>query len=127
MSNTLASKARFLVCNSCFWCTSLIQRRRNVDRCPICNHRSIESLSLSADAKIQIPLYAAKWHRSGICLNHIIWCDVFWANSSPILGLSPLKVLFGITNISWATFAGGYFLTCYLATQYMKDKELNKP
>jgi hypothetical protein len=42
---------RFIICNSCFWCTSLLYGYRFsiLSKCPCCSGNKIESISLEPD------------------------------------------------------------------------------
>src|SRR5574341_1599158 len=44
---------RFIICNSCFWCTSLLYGYRFsvVSKCPCCSGSMIESISIEPDER----------------------------------------------------------------------------
>jgi hypothetical protein len=44
------NQAHFLLCGSCFWCASLLNKRNNsIGVCPSCQSRAVESLPILLD------------------------------------------------------------------------------
>jgi hypothetical protein len=49
--------AKFLICNSCFWCASSISSDYNyTERCPTCRSTKIESVPISETEAYQISI-----------------------------------------------------------------------
>jgi len=46
MSNPNLSQVRFAICNSCFWCASMLYGR-SLTTCPCCAESKIESLPIA--------------------------------------------------------------------------------
>jgi hypothetical protein len=47
--NSMVSKAQFLICNSCFWCASILTSYFRLRKCPRCSGEALESMSLALD------------------------------------------------------------------------------
>jgi hypothetical protein len=54
------SDVHFMICNSCFWCASVLADRR-LDKCPCCNCKDfLESMPLVPDESYKFSYSAAK-------------------------------------------------------------------
>src|SRR5215472_1414154 len=42
-------RKNFLLCKSCFWCASMLNKRRPPDLCPSCMKTELESMPISLD------------------------------------------------------------------------------
>lgn len=51
-----ATKVRFLICQSCFWCASCINAKVTVSKCPVCQSRKIEYLPIADDEFYKLQL-----------------------------------------------------------------------
>lgn len=43
------SKAQFLICNSCYWCASILTSYFDLKKCPCCLDEALESMALALD------------------------------------------------------------------------------
>jgi hypothetical protein len=42
-------RARFVICNDCFWCASQVMSRNLLERCPVCKKSNLESMPVFLD------------------------------------------------------------------------------